>query len=153
MSEDSFKTIVSNRKAFHDYHISDRMEAGIALVGTEVKALRAAKCNLGDGWVDFESGEAILREVHIGQYKHGNRMNHDEFRPRRLLLHKREIRKFAEKCAAKGFTAVPLRMYFKNSNIKVEIALAKGKKSYDQRETKKEQEAKRTIARAMKRGR
>ena len=145
------KIISKNRKAFHNYDIGDSWEAGISLQGTEVKALRATKVNLGDGWVDITAnGEAILKEVHIGHYDFGNRANHDERRPRRLLLHKNEINKLGRAIAEKGFSVVPLKIYFKNSRIKVEIALGKGKKSHDKRETSKQKDANREISRAMK---
>jgi len=145
------KVISKNRKAFHNYEVSDSFEAGIELRGTEVKALRAAKVNLGDGWVDIVNGsEAFLREVHIGHYSHGNIMNHDERRDRKLLLHKREIIKLTRAISEKGFSVVPLKIYFKGRFIKVEIALGKGKKGYDKRESSKQKDANREISRALK---
>ena len=145
------KIISKNRKAFHNYEVGDRWEAGIALLGTEVKALRATKVNLGDGWVDItQDGRAVLREVHIGQYDFGNRANHDERRPRPLLLHKKEIHKLSRAMSEKGFSIVPLKIYFKGRHIKVEIGLGKGKKAYDKRESSKKKDASREISRAMK---
>ncbi len=145
------KIISKNRKAFHNYEISDRLEAGISLQGTEVKALRAGKVNLGEGWVDInDDGEAFLKDVHIGQYTHGNIMNHEETRPRRLLLHKRELHKLSRATQAKGFAVVPISIYFKRSYIKVEIALGKGKKAFDKRQSEKEKDAKKMISRVLK---
>ena len=146
----SIKIISKNRKAFHNYQIGDSLEAGIVLQGTEVKALRAAKVNLQDGWVDIKNGEAFLREVHIGHYSHGNRQNHLETRSRKLLFNKREIEKLERQMAEKGLTLVPLKIYFKGRHIKVEIGLGKGKKLYDKRESSKQKDAKRQIDRAMK---
>ncbi len=146
------KIISKNRKAFHNFEIGDKWEAGIELLGTEVKALRAAKVNLGDGWIDItKDGEAIMKEVHIGHYNFGNRMNHEERRDRRLLLHKREINKLNRAILEKGFSVVPIKVYFKGRYIKVEIALGKGKKSYDKRESDKKKTANREIERALKR--
>ncbi|MFW7379381.1 MAG: SsrA-binding protein SmpB [Oligoflexus sp.] len=148
------KVISKNKKAFHNYEIGDSMEAGIELLGTEVKALRAAKVNLGDGWVDIvNNSEAYLREVHIGHYSHGNIMNHEERRDRRLLLHKREIHKLIRAIDEKGYSVVPLKIYFKGRYIKIEIALGKGKKSYDKRESSKKKDANREISRALKQAR
>jgi len=145
------KVLVTNRKASHDYELMDRLEAGISLVGTEVKALRAGKANLTDGWVDVEQGEAILRDISIGHYSHGNQMNHQETRPRKLLLKKREIKKLQQKINEKGLTVIPIKLYFKEQFIKVEIALAKGKKLHDKRESEKTRDANREIHRAIRR--
>lgn len=145
------KIITDNRKAFHEYIVTDRLEAGIALSGTEVKSARAGKVNLSEGWVNFDdNGEAWLLEAHIGKYSHGNIMNHEEKRPRKLLLKKREIVKLTQSTQEKGYTVLPLKMYFKDSFVKIEIGVAKGKKLHDKRETSKSKEANRDIARAMK---
>lgn len=145
------KIISKNRKAFHNFEVGDKFEAGIELVGTEVKALRAAKVNLGEGWVDITNeGEAILKEAHIGHYEFGNRMNHSETRPRRLLLHKREISKLSRAVSEKGLSVVPLKIYFKGRYIKLEIGIGRGKKHYDKRDSSKTKDANREIARAMK---
>jgi SsrA-binding protein len=145
------KIITDNRKAFHEYIVTDKMEAGVVLVGTEVKSIRAGKVNLTDGWVDFdENGEAWLREAHIGKYSHGNIMNHEERRPRKILLKKREIVKLTQATNEKGYTVLPLKMYFKDSFVKIEIGVGKGKKLHDKRETSKSKEANRDMARAMR---
>lgn len=144
------KIIVSNRKAFHDYHIMDRYEAGISLLGTEVKSLRQGRGNLKDSWVDIDDNEAFLREMHISHYSFANRQNHAEKRPRKLLLKKKEITKLRQLIQERGLTVVPLTLYFKGSYIKVEIAVAKGKKLYDKRETAKRKQAEREIKRALK---
>lgn len=145
------KVISKNKKAFHNYDIGDSFEAGIELVGTEVKALRGGKVNLGDGWIDIDQdGDAVLKEAQIGHYSHGNIMNHEERRPRRLLLHKREILKLERAITEKGLSIVPLKIYFKGRYIKVEIALGKGKKAYDKRESAKKKDANKEIQRAMK---
>lgn len=145
------KVLASNKKAFHNYQITDRWEAGIVLQGTEVKSLRGGKANLTDGWVDFINDEAILMDVHISHYSHGNVMNHEETRPRKLLLSHKEIVRLQNLVAEKGFAILPLKIYFKDRWIKVEIGLGKGKKLHDKRESKKEKDAQRAIARAMKR--
>jgi len=150
MDAKGIKVIASNKKAFHEYTIGDKYEAGIALQGTEVKALRDGRVNLNDGWVDLSGDEAILREVHIGHYSHGNIFNHIETRSRRLLLHAKEIAKLERAVQEKGFSLVPLRIYFKGRYVKIEIGLGKGKKSHDKRESSKEKDAKREISRAMK---
>lgn len=147
------KVIVSNRKAFHDYHIMDRYEAGISLLGTEVKSLRQGRGNLKDSWVDIDNNEAFLREMHISHYSFANRENHAEKRNRKLLLKKREIAKLRQLIQERGLTVVPLAVYFKGTHIKVEIAVAKGKKLYDKRETAKRKQAEREISRALKENR
>ena len=145
------KDIANNRKAFHEYTISDKLEAGVSLTGTEVKSARLGKVNLSDGWVQIDdAGQAILRDAHIAKYSHGTYANHEETRPRRLLLHKHEIVKLASKIEEKGFTVVPLRMYFKDSLIKIEIGVAKGKHLHDKRESSREREANRDVQRAMR---
>ncbi|AFH49451.1 tmRNA-binding protein [Ignavibacterium album JCM 16511] len=129
------KNITVNRKARHDYHILQTFEAGIVLVGTEVKALREGKANLVDSYATVKNGEVWLVSAHISEYKQGNINNHNPTRDRKLLLNKSEIRKLIGKTKEKGLTLIPLRMYFKNGRVKVELAIAKGKKSYDKRET------------------
>lgn len=144
------KVVCQNRKAFHDYHIDETVESGIALLGTEVKSLREGKANLKDSYVIIKGGEVFLLNCHISPYSHGNIMNHDPLRTRKLLLHKKEISRLAGKVIAKGFTLMPLKLYFKDSFAKVEIGLAKGKKLFEKREKIKEREAKRAIERVMK---
>jgi SsrA-binding protein len=144
------KIVCQNRKAYHDYHIEETLEAGIALLGTEVKSLREGKANLKDSYVIIKEGEVFLLNCHISPYSHGNIMNHDPVRTRKLLLNRKEIDKLGGKAAAKGFTLIPLKIYFKDSFAKVEIGLARGKKLFEKRETIKEREARREIERAMK---
>jgi SsrA-binding protein len=145
------KVISKNRKAFHEYEIGETYEAGIALVGTEVKSLRAGKVNLQDGWVEISSRkEAVLQDVVIGHYTHGNIFNHEEKRKRKLLLHKHELLKLSRSVAEKGYSLIPIKIYFKDSMVKVEIALGKGKKSHDKRESAKEKDAKHEMAKALK---
>lgn len=129
------KNITVNRKARHDYHILQTFEAGIVLVGTEVKALREGRANLVDSYATIKNGEVWLVNAHISEYKQGNINNHNPTRDRKLLLNKSEIRKLIGKTKEKGLTLIPLRLYFKNGRVKVELALAKGKKSYDKRES------------------
>ena len=144
------KVVCQNRKAFHDYSIDDTLEAGIALSGTEVKSLREGKANLKDSYVLVKGGEVFLLNCHISPYSHGNIMNHDPVRTRKLLLHRKEIERMSGKAAAKGYTLIPLKIYFKASFAKVEIGLAKGKRLFEKRDTIKEREAKREIEKAMK---
>jgi SsrA-binding protein len=144
------KTVCQNRKAYHDYYIEETAEAGIALLGTEVKSLREGKANLKDSYVMLKGGEAFLFNCHISPYSHGNIMNHDPLRTRKLLMHRSEISRLTGKVAAKGFTLIPLKIYFKDSFAKVEIGLARGKKLFEKRDTIKEREARREIERAMK---
>lgn len=145
------KIIASNKRAYHEYTISDTYEAGIALTGTEVKSLRAGKCNLSDGWVDIDEWVVTLREVHISPYSHGNIMNHPEKRARNLLLNKKEIAKISRSIAADGMTCVPTKIYFRGQRVKVEIAIAKGKKLHDKRAVAKTKEADRAMERALRR--
>lgn len=145
------KLIAKNRKARHDYHIEDVYEAGIALIGTEVKSLRAGKASLGDAYADITSSGVVLRNAHIDQYEPASRFNHDPMRPRRLLLHKHEIRKLAGKVAERGYTLVPLSMYFRDGKAKVELGLARGKKTYDKREVLRERDIKREAERSLRR--
>ena len=145
------KVVATNRKAFHDYHIEDRLEAGIMLRGTEVKSLRAGLVNLRDSYARVDHGEVFLHNCHINPYSHGNIMNHEPLRTRKLLLHQKEIIQLIGKTQQKGLTLIPLRIYFTpRGHAKVELALAKGKKQYDRRGTIKEREAGREVERAIK---
>jgi SsrA-binding protein len=144
------KLIASNKKAFHDYFVLQKIEAGIELTGTEVKSLRDGKANLKDSYVVVNGDQAFLLAAHISPYSHGNIQNHEPERKRKLLLHKREIEKLEVQIVEKGLTIVPLRLYFKGSRVKVEIAVVRGKKQYDKRETEKRREADREAAAAMK---
>ena len=144
------KIVCENRKAWHDYFILEKYEAGIVLVGTEVKSLREGKANLKDSFVIIKNGEAILENVHISPYEHGNIFNHDPLRARKLLLHKTEITRLFSKTQEKGLTLVPLKIYFTKGRAKVEIALASGKKNYDKRRVIAEKTAKREIDRALR---
>jgi SsrA-binding protein len=144
------KVVCQNRKAYHDYQIEETVEAGIALLGTEVKSLREGKANLKDSYVILKGGEAFLLNCHISPYSRGNIANHEPLRTRKLLLHRKEIDRLGGKAAAKGYTLIPLKIYFKDSFAKVEIGLARGKKFFEKRDTIKEREAKREIERAMK---
>ena len=152
-SDSGEKLIASNKKAFHDFHILEKHEAGIALTGTEVKSLRDGRANLKDSYVIFKREEAFLFATHISPYTHGNRENHDPERTRKLLLHRREIEKLEQAVVEKGLTVIPLRLYFKGGRVKVEIAVVRGKKLFDKRETEKRREADRETAIAIKTGR
>jgi SsrA-binding protein len=140
---DEEKNIVSNRSAFHEYHILDKFEAGIVLTGTEVKSLRAGHIQLKESYVSVRDGEAWLFNAHISPYTHGNRGNHDPVRTRKLLLHRREIERLGEESTVKGMTLVVTRVYLKRGRVKFEIGVARGKKLYDKRET----EMRRTVER------
>lgn len=144
------KIVTVNRKARHDYHVLEKYEAGMALKGTEVKSLRAGKANLQDSFARIENAELILYNMHIGHYEQGNRFNHEPKRPRKLLMHKREIMRLLGKTQEKGLTLIPLRIYFTRGRAKVELALAKGKRSFDKRESIKARDAQREMERAMK---
>lgn len=144
------KVITENRKARHDYTIEESFEAGIELKGTEVKSMRAGRANLKDSFAVIENGELYLYGMHISPYEHGNIFNVEPMRPRKLLMHKKEIMRLLGKNKEQGLTLVPLKVYFKKDKIKVELALAKGKKLYDKRETAAEKTAKREIEKAMK---
>ncbi len=144
------KIIMDNRKARHEYNYLETLEAGIELRGTEVKSLRAGKGNLNDAFARIENGECWLYNLHISPYDFGNRNNHEETRERRLLLHKREIRKLYGKLKEKGLTLIPARLYFVGNLVKVELALAQGKKLYDKREAAANRDAKRQMERAVK---
>src|SRR2546423_3697604 len=151
--EDGIKLICRNRRAFHEYTIADRLECGIVLTGTEVKSLRDGSANLEDAYAKLDNGEVWLIGSDIPEYAMGNRMNHKPKRPRKLLLHRREIEKFAGKASERGYTLVPLRLYFRDGKAKVEIAVARGKQTHDKRQAVKTAEAKREIDRAMSRKR
>ena len=144
------KPIAGNRKAFHEYFIEDRYEAGIALCGTEVKSLRAGKVNLKDAFCQVKNGELFVYNMHVSPYEQGNRFNGEPLRDRRLLMHKREIRKLQAAVMQDGFALVPLSLYFKNSRVKVEVGVCKGKKLYDKRSSMAERDTKREMDRAMK---
>ena len=150
MGTEQKKIAAQNKKAFHDYEITERFEAGMVLLGTEVKSLREGRANLKDSYAVVKDDEVFLREMHISHYDHGNRFNHEPLRPRKLLLHKREIRKLYGKTREKGLALVPLRLYFKNGMVKVEIGVGKGKKMHDRREDIKQREERRSIARDFK---
>ncbi len=134
MSKDNKKIIANNKKAFFDYFIEDKYEAGIELVGTEVKSLRMGKCSIKEAFVRIQKGEVYVYGMHISPYEKGNIFNKDPLRPRKLLLHRHEIRKIEGQMAQKGYTLVPLNVYLKGSLMKIEIGLAKGKKLYDKRQ-------------------
>jgi len=144
------KLIAENRKAYHDYFIDEKYECGVVLSGTEVKSIRAGKCNLKDSYCQVKDGELFLIGVHISPYEHGNRFNLDPMRTRKLLMHKKEIIKLFSKTKLDGLTLVPTKCYFKDGKVKFEVGLARGKKNYDKRDTVSERDAKRDIERAMK---
>lgn len=146
----SEKLIATNRKARHDYIILETLEAGIALQGTEVKSLRAGRANLKDSYATIKDGEVWLFHVHISPYDHGSVFNHDPLRPRKLLLHRQEIRRLTTKLQERGLTLVPLRMYFKKGRAKVELALARGKRQYDRREDITRRDTERDAQRELK---
>ncbi len=151
MAEQKIKIIAENRKARHDYTIHDTYEAGIALTGTEVKSLRAGKANLKDSYAQVtRNAEVFVYNLHISPYDHGNIFNHDPLRSRRLLLHRQEINKLIGKVKEKGMALVPLKLYLKNGLVKMELALAVGKKLYDKRQDLAQKDAKREMERAMK---
>ena len=151
--EPGTKLIAQNKKARHDYLVEETVEAGLQLVGTEVKSCRAGKVSLTDAYALVKDGEAWLVQCHISPYAHGNRANHDPLRPRKLLLHKSEITKLEAKVAQEGRTLVPLRIYFKHGLAKAEIAIARGKKTYDKRASMAERDAKRSMQRELGRRR
>jgi SsrA-binding protein len=144
------RVICTNRKAIHDYHIEDSYEAGLVLVGSEVKSLRAGRANLKDSYAGIKEGEVYLYNCHISPYAEANQFNHEPRRTRKLLLHKGEIKKLVGKTTERGYTLVPLKLYFKGGKAKVQLALARGKKLYDKRRAIKEREDKRELARALK---
>ena len=149
-TDDGFELVVDNRKARHDFFIEETFEAGLALLGTEVKSLRAHRANLRDAYVRIKNGEASLQGIHIGAYAPAGQFSHAETRPRKLLLHRREIDRSWGRVREQGYSIVPLKIYFKRGRAKVEIGLARGKKMYDKRETIARKSARRDIERAMK---
>jgi SsrA-binding protein len=144
------KVVAQNRKASHDFHIHERMEAGIQLVGSEVKSLRAARVTMADGWVEIRKGQAYLHGIQITEYSQANRWGHDVARVRKLLMHKHEIDKLGTKTLIKGFTLIPLAVYFKGSKVKVELGLVTHKKQHDKRDAKRLADDKREMDRGMK---
>lgn len=150
MEKTGIKVAAVNRQARHEYLIEETFEAGIELFGTEVKSIRAGTLNLKDAWCQVRNGELYIQQMHISPYEHGNIFNRDPLRPRRLLMHKREIMQLYGKVKQQGYALIPLRVYFKGSRVKVEIALAKGKKLYDKRQDAARKDAAREINRAMK---
>ena len=144
------RVIATNRKASHDFHIHERMEAGVVLVGSEVKSLREAKVTLLDGWVEIRKGQAYLHGIQINEYPQANRWQHDVGRVRKLLMHRHELDKLGTKTTQKGYTLIPLVLYFKGSRVKVELGLVTHKQHHDKREAKKEADAKREMDRATK---
>jgi SsrA-binding protein len=147
----AIKTVATNRKAYHNYHIGESVEAGIALTGTEIKSVRAGRVSLGDAYIQPEGGELWLQNAHIARYEAASYMSHEPRRKRRLLLHRKQIANLTSQVAERGFTLVPLKVYIKDSLAKVEIALAKGKKLYDKREAIARRDAEREMERAVKR--
>ena len=150
MGTEQKKIAAQNKKAFHDYFVLDRYEAGIELCGTEVKSIRAGTLNLKDSYCRVVDGELWLIGMHISPYDHGNLFNQDPMRVRRLLAHKNEIRRLHQQCKLQGYTLVPLSLYFKHGRVKMEVGLCKGKKLYDKRADAAQRDAKRSIDRAMK---
>ena len=150
MKKDGIKPVANNKKAFHDYFIIEKYEAGLSLVGTEVKSLRAGKCSIKEAYVRIENGEAYVVGMNISPYEQGNIFNRDPLRTRKLLLHKREIAKLVGDTSEKGFTIMPLQVYFKDGRAKLEIGLAKGKKLYDKREDMAKKDLRRELERDFK---
>lgn len=146
----AIKTVATNRKAYHNYHLGDSIEAGIVLTGSEIKSVRGGRVNLGDAYVRPERGELWLFNTHIARYEASGYLSHEPTRPRKLLLHRKEINGLISRISEKGLTLVPTRLYIKGSLAKVEVALAKGKKLYDKREVITRRETERDMARAMK---
>lgn len=149
MREKGIKVLVNNRKARHHYIIEETYEAGIALRGTEVKSIRSGRANIGDSFARVDDGQLILYNMHVSPYEQGNRFNHDPLRPRVLLMHKREIMRLLGLTQTKGYTLIPTKLYLKDGKVKVELALAKGKKLYDKREAAAKRDAHRQIEKVM----
>lgn len=149
MAEEN-KTIAQNKKAYHEYFVIETYEAGIGLIGTEVKSLRQGKCNLKDAWCSIDNGEIFVNGMHISPYDHGNIYNRDPLRKRKLLMHKKEINKLFGTVKQEGLTLIPLSVYFKKGRAKVSVGLCKGKKLYDKRDVAAKKEAQRNIERNMK---
>lgn len=147
---ENVKVITSNRKARHEYHIDETLEAGLVLQGTEVKALRDGRANLQDAYCVVDHGEMVMMNCHISPYSHGNLFNHEPMRPRKLLLHQREIQRWGKAAAQKGYTIIPLQLYLKNGLVKVEIGLARGKKLYDKRQDIAERDTRRRLEKLSK---
>lgn len=150
MKQSGIKQIAANKKAYHEYFVLERFEAGIELIGTEVKSIRGGNINLKDSFCTVKDGELFVRGMHISPYEHGNRYNRDPVRPRKLLMHKREILKLNAKVMQDGLALIPLSVYLSNSLVKVEIGLCKGKKLHDKRDVQAEKETKRNIERTLK---
>ena len=150
MGTNNFKLVANNKKAYHDYFIDDKYETGIELYGTEVKSIRMGKCSIKEAFVRIENGQVYIYGMHISPYEKGNIFNKDPLRQRKLLMHRREIDKLLSKIKEKGFTLVPLQVYFKASLVKVEIGLARGKKLYDKRDDIAKKDAKREMERSFK---
>jgi len=150
MAKETMKLVANNKKAYHDYFIDEKYEAGLALHGTEVKSLRMGKCSIKEGFIRIEKGEAFVYGMNISPYEKGNIFNKDPLRPKKLLLHKGEIYKLDGKVAEKGYTLVPLQVYFKDGKAKLELGLARGKKLYDKRETIAKKDQRREVEREFK---
>ena len=150
MEKQNVKVMARNREAYHEYFVEEEMEAGIELCGTEVKSIRQGTLNLKDAWCGIKDGQMLLNQMHISPYDHGNRFNPDPRRPRRLLMHKREIMRLYGKVKQDGYALIPLSVYLKGSLVKVKVGLCKGKKLYDNRQAAAEKDAKRQMDRAMK---
>jgi SsrA-binding protein len=150
LAQEHIKIIAENRKARHDFHIVDRFEAGMVLTGTEVKSLRGGRANLKDSYARIKNGEIYIHQMHISPYESAYYDNHDPLRIRKLLLHKQEIRQLIGKINERGFTLVPLRLYFRDSKVKIELALAKGKLKYDKRDTIRRRDEQRDLDRIRK---
>ena len=150
MEKQNVKVMARNREAYHEYFVEEEMEAGIELCGTEVKSIRQGTLNLKDAWCGIKDGQMLLNQMHISPYDHGNRFNPDPRRPRRLLMHKREIMRLYGKVKQDGYALIPLSVYLKGSLVKVKVGLCKGKKLYDKRHAAAEKDAKRQMDRAMK---
>ena len=152
MAREAMKLVANNKKAYHDYFIEEKYECGIELFGTEVKSIRMGKCSIKEAYVSIDHGEAFIEGMNISPYEKGNIFNREPLRKRRLLLHKREILKLAGQVQAKGYTLMPLQVYFKNGRVKIEIGLARGKKLYDKREDIRKKDMKREAERDYKVG-
>lgn len=150
MSKESVKIVANNKKAYHEYFVLEKLEAGIELVGTEVKSIRAGRVNLKESWCMIKNGEIFVNGMHISPYEQGNIFNKDPFRVRKLLMHRKEIDRLFGKIKQDGLTLIPLSVYFKNSRVKVEVGLCKGKNLHDKRETLAKKQAQRDIDRALK---
>ena len=150
LEKEGIKTMARNREAYHEYFVEEEMEAGIELCGTEVKSIRQGNISLKDAWCGIKNGELILNQMHIAPYDHGNIFNVDSRRPRRLLMHRKEIMRLLGKVKQDGYALIPLSVYFKGSRVKVKVGLCKGKKLYDKRQAAADRDAKRQMDRAMK---